>query len=92
MNGEPLGHHVENILLCVQATLAKFPSRRQAVQGGSDKSLLLGCDLSLSGSAASILTVKLSGLPTVALFFVAPPIKDGLQQCVEGCDGRLVQV
>ena len=81
------------------------------MQGGSDKSLRLGCDLSPSGSAASSLTVKASRLrrqyevvrsgsvltcgpclPTVALFFVAPHIKDALQQYGEGCDGRLVQV
>ena len=46
-------HYVENVLLfsfcacCVQSALARFPTRRRAVQGGSDLSFLLRCDLSL---------------------------------------------
>ena len=46
-------HSVENFMLlfctsCVQSAPAGFPKRRRAVQGGSDMSLRLGCDLSLS--------------------------------------------
>ena len=38
----------------MQSALARFPTRRRAVQGGSDLSFLLGCDLSLSGLSGSL--------------------------------------
>ena len=56
-------HSVENSMLlfcafCVQSAPARFPKRRRAVQGGSDMSLRLGSDLSLSGLNAGAFCVS----------------------------------
>ena len=63
---------------------------------GSGMSLLLGCDLPLSGLSGCLsLELFLIGgqlLSTVAAFWNDSHIKDGLRQYGEGCDGRRVQV
>ena len=95
-------HNVENFVLCSFAHHAGSPRspgfshEEEPVKRGSGISLLLGCDLPLSGLSGSLsLELFLIGgrlLSTVAASWNDSHIKDGLRQYGEGCDGRRVQV